>query len=94
MHIRKPAVPELPLREQRHISIQLKNSALIGIGSAAAIGGGIPADELVALTGEGVGIQGSVHTDLKGLSCHLAHTAIGIEGDGVKHTSGAEYCAV
>ena len=84
--ILKPAVPELPLCIQRHISGQFKNCALIGIGSAAAIGGGVPADELVALTGEGVGIQGSVHTDFKALRLHTAFAAVGIEGDGVEHT--------
>ena len=84
--ILKPTVPELPLCIQRHISGQLKDRAFIGIGSAATIGGGVPAGELVVLTGKGVGIQGSVHTDLKGLSCHLAHTTIGVEGDGVEHT--------
>ena len=86
VHIRKPAVPELPLCIQRHISGQFKNCALIGIGSAAAIGGGVPADELVVLTGKAVGIQGSIHTDFKALRLHTAFAAVGIEGDGVEHT--------
>ena len=84
--VSEPAIPDLPLCIQRHISGQFKNCALIGIGSAAAIGGGVPADELVALTGEGVGIQGSVHTDFKALRLHTAFAAVGIEGDGVEHT--------
>ena len=88
VHIRKPAVPELPLCIQRHIAGQRKDRARIGIGSAAAIGGGVPVDELVALTGEGVGIQGSVHTDFKALRLHTAFAAVGIEGDGVEHTGG------
>ena len=86
VHIRKPAVPDLPLCIQRHISGQFKNCALIGIGGSAAIGGGVPADELVALTSKGVGIQGSVHTDFKALRLHTAFAAVGIEGDGVEHT--------
>ena len=88
VHIRKPAVPELPLCIQRHISGQLKNRARIGIGGSAAICGSVPAGEIVVLTGKGVGVQSGVHTDLKDLSCHLAHTAIGIEGNGVEHTGG------
>ena len=86
VHIRKPAVPELPLCIQRHISGQFKNCALIGIGGSAAICGSVPADEIVALTGKGVGIQGSVHTDFKALRLHTAFAAVGIEGDGVEHT--------
>ena len=86
VHIRKPAVPELPLCIQRHISGQFKNCALIGIGGSAAICGSVPADELVVLTGKGVGIQGSIHTDFKALRLHTAFAAVGIEGDGVEHT--------
>ena len=84
--IRDPAVPDLPLCIQRHISGQFKNCALIGIGGSAAICGSVPADEIVALTGKGVGIQGSVHTDFKALRLHTAFAAVGIEGDGVEHT--------
>ena len=86
VHIRKPAVPELPLCIQRHIAGQFKNCARIGIGGSAAICGSVPADELVALTSKGVGIQGGVHTDLKALRLHTAFAAVGIEGDGVEHT--------
>ena len=86
VHIRKPAVPELPLCIQRRISGQFKNCALIGIGGSAAICDSVPADEIVALTGKGVGIQGSVHTDFKALRLHTALAAVGIEGDGVELT--------
>ena len=86
VHIRKPAVPDLPLCIQRHISGQFKNCARIGIGGSAAICGSVPAVELVVLTGKGVDIQGSVHTDLKALRLHTAFATIGVEGDGVEHT--------
>ena len=86
VHIRKPAVPDLPLCIQRHIAGQFKNCALIGIGGSAAICGSVPADELVVLTGKGVGFQSGVHTDLKDLRRHLAHAAIGVEGNSVEHT--------
>ena len=86
--IHKPAVPDLPLCIQRHIAGQFKDCALIGIGGSAAICGSVPADELVlvALTGKGVGIQGSIHIDFKALRLHIAFAAVGIEGDGVEHT--------
>ena len=86
VHIRKPAVPDLPLCIQRHIAGQFKNCASVRIGGSATICGGVPADELVVLTGKGVGIQGSIHTDFKALRLHTAFAAVGIEGDGVEHT--------
>ena len=85
VHIRKPAVPELPLGIKSDI-LGYGNRSAVFIHCASAIGIRVPTDEIVALTGKGVGIQGSVHTDFKALRLHTALAAVGIEGDGVELT--------
>ena len=82
----EPAVPDLPLCIERHVACQLQNGAFVSIGGSAAVRRCVPAGELVVLAREGIGIQGGIDADLKGLRRHLAHTAIGVEGNRVEHT--------
>ena len=85
VHIRKPAVPELPLCVEGGVLGQI-NSCTIRIGGAGAIGFGVPTREVVAFTGERVCVQCGIRFCIYGLWVHrtfdrVFRVSVGFKGN-------------
>ena len=72
---------DLPLGKEGGI-LGAGEQAAVGVSSAVAVSGGVPALKVHVAVGKGIGVQVLAAGILQNLSIHVAGAAVGIKGDG------------
>ena len=83
----KRSLQFFPLCIESDISIEIYQCALIVIGSATAVGHGVPVQELMVFPGKGVGSQRLRYADTEHLRLHRSLAAVCIKANGVLNES-------